>query len=92
MRSSLMAAVVLTFVASGAFAQDRAKLNEFATKLGVSKWTLFGCVRGAGGRPSESASQEQRKVFARAMYECVSAKNPQLTPEQFRAALLEMRQ
>ncbi|MEM1199648.1 MAG: hypothetical protein AAGI06_10105 [Pseudomonadota bacterium] len=92
MRSTLMAAVVLTCVASGAVAQDRAKLNDFATKLGVSKWTLIGCVRGAGGRPSKDASEEQRKAFARAMYQCVSAKNPQLTPEQFRSALLEMRQ
>ncbi|MEM8689885.1 MAG: hypothetical protein AAGF81_21355 [Pseudomonadota bacterium] len=91
MRSTLIGAVALMIVASSAVAQDRAKLNDFAAKLGVSKWTLIGCVRGAGGRPDKGASEEQRKAFARAMYDCVSAKNPQLTREQFRSALLEMR-
>lgn len=92
MRPTLIAAVVLICVAGAGQAQDRAKAKALAGKLGVSMWTLAGCVRGAGGRPDKEASQEQRKTFARALYDCVTAKNPQLTREAFRAAMLEMRQ
>ncbi len=92
MRSTLVTAVALTVLASGAVAQDRARLQDFATKLGISKWNVIGCARGAGGRPAQDATEEQRKAFAQAMYKCVSAKNPQLTREQFRDALLAMRQ
>ena len=92
MRPTLIAAVVLMCAAGAAQAQDRAKAKEFAAKLGVSMWTLAGCVRGSGGRPAQDASDAQRKAFARAFYECVSAKNPELTRDTFKAALLEMRQ
>lgn len=92
MRRALITAAALMFVASAASAQDRAKINDLATKLGVSKWNLISCVRGSGGRPGKDASQEQRKAFARSLFDCLSGKNPQLTREQFRTALLEMRQ
>ena len=92
MRPTLIVAVVLLCAVSGAQAQDRAKAKAFATKLGVSMWTLVGCVRGSGGRPTQDASEEQRKAFARALYDCVSAKNPQITRGTSKAALLEMRQ
>lgn len=91
MRPTLIAAVVLMCAAGAAQAQDRAKAKELAAKLGVSMWTLAGCVRGSGGRPAQDASDAQRKAFARAMYECVSAKNPELTRDTFKAAVLEMR-
>ena len=92
MRSAFITALVLAFVAGGAQAQDRAKLQELSTKLGVSKWNLISCVRGAGGRPGQDASDKQRRAFALALFDCVSGKNPQLTREQFRATLLEMKQ
>ena len=91
MRPALITAMALMFVSSAALAQDRARLQDFASKLGVSKWNLISCVRGAGGRPGQDADDEKRKAFARALYDCVSGKNPQLTREQFRSALLEMR-
>jgi len=91
MRATLIAAVVLMCVASAAQAQDRAKAKALAKQLGVSVWTLAGCVRGSGGRPAQDANEEQRKAFARALYDCVSAKNPGLTRDTFKAALLEMR-
>ena len=91
MRSTLITALALTFVASAALAQDRAKVGDLATKLGVSKWNLIGCVRGAGGRPAGTASQQQRIAFAKALFDCLSVKNPQLTRERFRSAMLEMR-
>ncbi len=91
MRPTLIAVVVLMCVAGTAQAQDRAKAKEFAKQLGVSIWTLAGCVRGSGGRPAQDANEEQRKTFARALFECVSAKNPELTRGTFKAALLQMR-
>ncbi len=91
MRPTLILALVWMCAASAAQAQDRAKAKELASKLGVSMWSLAGCVRGSGGRPAQDANEEQRKAFAQALYTCVSAKNPKLTPDMFKAALLEMR-
>ena len=87
----IITTVALMFIASAALAQDRAKVKDFATKLGVSKWTLIGCARGAGGRPAQDASEEQRKAFASVLFDCLSTKNPKLARETFRAALVEMR-
>lgn len=92
MRHTLITVVALTLFAGSALAQDRAKIGELATKLGVSKWNLIGCARGAGGRPARDASEQQRRAFAMALYDCLSAKNPKLTREQFRSTMLEMRQ
>ena len=92
MRPTLITALTLMFVASAALAQDRAKLQDLATKLGVGKWNLISCVRGAGGRPARDASEQQRKAFALALFDCLSSKNPQLTREQFRSALMETKQ
>ena len=55
----------LTFVASAALAQDRARLNDLATKLGVSKWNLIGCVRGVR-RPAWTPFKRRRSTFSRA--------------------------
>ncbi len=49
MHLTILTAMVLIFASNVAMAQDRAKLQKLVTELGVSKWTLFTCVRGAGG-------------------------------------------
>ncbi len=92
MRATLVPAVALMFVAGSALAQDRARIQDLAAKLGVSKWNLISCARGDDGRPGQDASEGRRKAFALSLFDCLSAKNPQLTRELFRSALLEMRQ
>ena len=91
MRHTLMTAAALTLFAGAALAQDRTKIQELATELGVSKWNIISCVRGSGGRPARDASEQERQAFALSLFDCLSGKNPQLTREQFKSAMLKMR-
>ena len=91
MRLTILTVSVLILASSAAMAQDRAKAQKLASELGVSKWALFTCARSAGGRPDRDADQAQRKAFAKAMFGCLSEKNPALTKEHFVATLKQMR-